>query len=132
MSQSKRSGDRAARWLRWIARLVGTLLAAFWLFSGIVSAIGEPEEPWTIESTMIAIFILALTAGVLVAWWRAGIGGTILTVCGVAFGIFGYVSAGHNKGFAVLVSGVPVLVTGLLFLAAWWVSTRSSTSHSVD
>ena len=104
MSSNERAGNWAARWVRWIARLVGALVAAFWLFSGIVSVVVGPQEPWSIESTMMVIFILTLTVGVIVAWWRAGIGGTVLTVCGVAFGIFGYVSAGHNKGFAVRAS----------------------------
>jgi len=125
MSGNTLSGNQAAKWLRWIARLAGVLMTASWVFSGIASAAVGPHEPWTIESTMMVIFIVTLTAGVILGWWRAGVGSTILLVCGVAFCIFAYFSAGHHKGFAMLVSGVPVLVCGLLFLASWrWSAKR--------
>lgn len=125
MSSNTLSSNQAAKWLRWIARLAGVLMAASWLFSGIASAAVGPHEPWTIESTMMVIFIVTLTAGVALSWWRARAGSTILFVCGVAFCVFAYFSAGHHKGFAVLVSGVPVLVCGLLFLASWrWSAKR--------
>lgn len=53
-----------------------------------------------------------------VAWWRAGVGGLLMVLFGLAFSTFGYISAGHNKWLAVLVSGVPFLVAGFLFLAS--------------
>jgi hypothetical protein len=77
--------------IRWFARRIGSLVAAYWLFIGILSAIGE-REPWTLESTMIAGFIIALVLAVTIAWWREGIGGTI-----AAFSAFAYFTAGHNK-----------------------------------
>jgi hypothetical protein len=29
------NGDRATKWMRWIARGIGSLVVAFWLFMGI-------------------------------------------------------------------------------------------------
>jgi len=66
-------------------------VAAYWLFIGILSAIGE-REPWMLESTMVASFIIALVLAVIIAWWREGVGGTI-----EAFSTFAYFTAGHNK-----------------------------------
>ena len=57
-------GTRATTWIRRIARGVGTFVAAYWLFIGIISAIGE-REPWTLESTMVASFIIALVLAVI-------------------------------------------------------------------
>jgi hypothetical protein len=116
------AGDRAAKWIRWIARGIGSLTAAFWLFTLFVSAlftISEPE-PWTLESAIMAGFMITAPLSILIAWWREGIGGTMAVIYGAAFSAFGYVSAGHSKVFAMLVSGGPFLLVGTLFLASWW------------
>jgi len=38
----------------------------------------------------------------------------------VAHSTFAYFSAGHNKGLAMLISGGPFLIVGLLFVGSWW------------
>jgi len=122
MANVNEPGDRTARWLRRIARGMGALVAALWLFTlfvHIVAAIGEPE-PWTLESAMMAGWMITAPLSILIAWWREGIGGTILVIYAVAFSTFGYVTAGHNKVYAMSITGGPFLVVGLLFLASWW------------
>jgi high-affinity Fe2+/Pb2+ permease len=64
--------------------------------------------------------MIASASGVLIAWRREAMGGATLVVCGLALSVFAYFSAGHNKAFAILVSGVPFFVTGVLFLLSWW------------
>ncbi len=118
------AGNRATTWIRRIARGIGTFVAAYWLFIGIISAVSG-REPWTLESAMIASFITALVAAVIIAWRREGIGGTILVVCGAAFSTFAYFTAGHNKAIAMLVSGAPFIVAGVLFLVFRRRSRRS-------
>jgi hypothetical protein len=118
------TGNRATTWIRRIARGIGTFVAAYWLFIGIIGAVSG-REPWTLESAMIASFIIVLVAAVITAWWREGVGGTILVVCGAAFSTFAYFTAGHNQAIAVLVSGAPFLVAGVLFLVSWRRSRRS-------
>jgi hypothetical protein len=117
-------GGRAAAWLRWIARGMGSLMAGFWLVAAAASALSA-REPWTQESTLIALFVLGAASGVLIGWRRERIGGTLLVIVGLAFSAFAYFSAGRNKGYAMLVSGGPFLIVGILFLAAWWRSTHS-------
>lgn len=111
--------DPAAKWLRSIARAMGTLLVVGWLFTGIVGALFG-REPWTWESTIMAVLILTLSLGVAIAWCREGPGGAIVLAGGIAFTAFAYFSAGRNKGYAMLVSGVPFLAVGALFLATHW------------
>jgi hypothetical protein len=123
------SGKQVALWLRWIARGLGTLVAGFWVFIGILEAIFG-SDPWTVESTVLALLIVAAAAAVTVAWWREGIGGSLLLLAGVAFGVFAFVAAGHNKLFAVAITGVPVLLVGLMFLASWWRFQRAHTAPS--
>ena len=119
MGDSGRTGGRRARWLRWLGRGTGSLVAGFWLFIAVVGAVGG-AEPWTLESSILTGLIVCSVAGVAVAWWREGLGGTLLLVIAAAYGLFAYFAAGHNKGMAVAVSGGPFLVVGLLFLASWW------------
>jgi hypothetical protein len=107
--------DRATKWIRWIARGVGSLAAGFWLFVGLihviaaVTAVAE-REPWTWESTVLAGLIVASALGALIAWWREGIGGTIIVICAIAHSTFATIASGHNKGFAMVITGGPLLV----------------------
>ena len=119
MANVNHTGDRAMKWMRWIARGVGSSVVALWLFMGIAYDIVE-SRPWTLEDAIMAGLVITSALGVLIAWWREGIGGTILVICAAAHSTFAYVVAGHNKGFAMLISGGPFLLIGSLFLAVWW------------
>lgn len=70
--------------------------------------------------------LIVSVCGVLIAWRRERAGGAILVLCGLALSVFAYFSAGHNKAFAILVSGVPFFVPGVLFLLSWWMSRNES------
>jgi hypothetical protein len=126
---ARSTGGPAMNSIRWIARGVGLLLAVFWLLTGIGSATVE-RGPLTVESAMLAVFMITLVLGVFISWRRERIGGTLLVICGAAFSAFAYFSAGRNKGFAMLVSGGPVMLSGMLFLASWWRGARSGTRHN--
>ena len=124
MTSAENTGDQAAKRMRWIARGVGSLAAAFWLFVGIVSAIVE-SRPLTLEGAIMAGLIISSALSVLIAWWREGVGGAIVVICAIAHSTFAYVASGHNQGFAMLISGGPFLLVGILFLASWWRSRVS-------
>jgi hypothetical protein len=87
---------------------VGSFVGGYWLFIALVYAMGR-HEPRTVESLVMTGLIVASTAGVLVAWWRARIGGAVLLVIAVAHSTFALIASGHNRGFAVLISGGPFL-----------------------
>lgn len=63
--------DRLALTFRWAARVFGTLVAAFWLFIGVVSPIHEPL-PVSWESWVMAALMISAGLAVGVAWWREG------------------------------------------------------------
>jgi hypothetical protein len=96
---------------------LGTLAGAWWLLTGVAHLIAG-REPFTWEGALLGALIVANVTGVLLAWWRARLGGTVLVLAGAALCVFAYVSAGHNKGFAVLVSGAPFLLAGVLILSS--------------
>ena len=106
--------------MRWVARGLGTLVAAAWLFV-LVGSIFEPSEPESLEGAMfegaiLSVLALVAIAGVALAWWRELLGGTILVADGWGLVVFALLTAGRNRGLAVLSSGAPFFVAGLLFL----------------
>jgi hypothetical protein len=105
-------------WMRWLARGIGSAVAGLWLVIGLLRGIGD-SEPWTWESTAITLLVVASVLGVLIGWRREAIGGIILVTMAAVFSAFAWATAGHNKGFAMLISGGPFLVAGVLFLASW-------------
>jgi len=118
MAKTDRPAGGLVRWLRWAGRILGTCSGAFWLFMGIVSTVAG-QDPWTGESTMLAILIAAAAAGAGIAWWREDIGGIVLLASGIGHGIFGYLAAGHRRYVPVLIAGLPFSLAGLLTIAAW-------------
>jgi hypothetical protein len=119
MPENRGASNRAVRLVRWIARAIGSLAAAFWLFAGAASAMAS-GDPWTWESTVLTLLIVASALSVLVAWRREGIGGTLVVMCGIAHSAFASIAAGHNKGLAMLMTGGPLVISGILFLGGWW------------
>lgn len=114
---------RRVRWLHWTARVYGSAISGFWLLVGILESSGE-QEPFTWESTGVVFFIIAMAAATVFAWRNARRGGWLLVILAALFSTFALFSAGRNHAFAMLVSGGPFLVSGLLFLAGWWTDQR--------
>lgn len=104
--------------IRWIARILSALAALYWLLAGILTAIFA-NEPWIPESNVVAVMIVCGVLLTLLAWWKEGIGGVALILFGLAFSTFAYISSGHSAWFAVLVTGVPFIIAGMLFLVRW-------------
>jgi hypothetical protein len=92
-------------------------VAGFWLLIGVLHAV-VGSDPWTWESAVMVVLMVSSALGVLIAWWREGLGGFLVLTCGVAHSTFAYISSGHNKALAVLISGGPFLLTGILFLVS--------------
>jgi len=107
--------------IKWTARVLGTLFAAFWLFMlGGYAIFGDPyaDPSQAHEGYGVAILGGLLITSVVLAWFKPKIGGIALVVLAVAFSIFAYFTAGHNHLFAVAISGGPYFIVGLLFLAS--------------
>lgn len=127
MTNANHSAERTTRRIRRTARGIGAFVAAYCLFMGIGYGIAEPE-PLALENVIMTVLITASVLGICIGWRRERAGGTLLAVCAVAHSTFAYFAAGHNKGFAMLISGGPFLLIGALFLLAW----RRSRPEGVD
>ena len=131
MANPNSDDDQLSKWLRRFARTIGSVFMAFFLLIGIGSAFSD-DEPWTWESIVIVVLFIILTVGVVVAWWREGIGGTIITIGAITLGIFAYFSAGHNKVYAMLIMGGPLLASGISFLICWRRANRKTIFYNSD
>jgi hypothetical protein len=120
------TGKNMTHRLRWIARVYGSTVAALWSLIGIGGATEEGFS-WSTEGLMMTGFVVVTVAAAAVAWWREWFGGVILSTVGLAFCLFAVVTANDHRFIAMMVSGVPILVAGILFLASWrWYSAAGS------
>jgi len=131
MRSISRPENRAARIIIWIARIIGSISGAFWALSLIGSTITEIGTPVTtgvmIEGLILGGLVVVISTGIIIAWWNEKTGGIIITIAAAALCIFAYIDAGHHKIFAMLTSGFPFLISGILFLIGWWILKKSNT-----
>ena len=112
------TGERPVRWtrvIRWVARVIATVAALFWLLVGIAHAVVDPE-PLVWESWVIAALIVSACIAVGVAWWREGLGGLLILAVGIAHSTFALIVSGHNHVLAIAMMGGPFPLSGALFL----------------
>jgi hypothetical protein len=76
-------------------------------------------SPWPLEGTILAGLLLITVVGVLIAWIREGIGGTLLVVGAIVLSAFSYVTAEHGKAWNTLFMSGLFLAAGILFLVCW-------------
>ncbi len=116
MMRENKGNDRLTMWVRWLARGTGSFFAASFLYLGITTG---PSPPSLAEAGVVLVLLL----GVLIAWWREGLGGLILVLAAVvSFLIFGFVIVAEfpdQRSNLLLLFVVPYLVPGILFLICW-------------
>ncbi len=108
--------------LMWFARIGGVIVSIFWISSLFSSAIGGSigsQLRLTLEGILLSVLIVASTIGVGIAWKLPLTGGKITVVSSLFLCIFSYFSAGHNKLFAVAISGLPYFLVGVLFIQSY-------------
>lgn len=104
------------RWIRWIARGVGLIASIYWSVPIIGGLISDNKEDFSLEGFILVVLIFLIILGFILAWFEKRIGGSIMVIGSIALCVFAYLTAGHNKALAVLSSGIPFLLSGVLFL----------------
>lgn len=113
----RKSGGR--RVLRLVARVVGTATAVIFLLI-MALQIGLGEEPPSAEGVILGGLTVSAVIGVALAWRWEHLGGALTLLVGAWLCVFAFITAGHNHLLAMLISGAPYVVIGVLFLAAGW------------
>lgn len=105
-------------WLKWTPRVLGILYAVF------ISLFAF--DVWEMEGSLWARFggflihlvpTYLVVIALLVAWWRPSAGGVLFLALAAAFSLF----FGWREPGALLPLALPLVVTGVLFIADWWV-----------
>ena len=117
---------------RWMARGISALAAAFWLLIlldilACDALVGFVCVNW--EMALLVVFVTASVFSVILAWREEGVGGLVMLLWGIIFTVFAAMDSKNYRVISMLVSGVPFLVAGLLFLASWRLSLRAALSN---
>ncbi len=119
MTGVRKTTDRVAKLMRYIARGLALIWAGWWVFCNGASLMLNFSLGWLLVAICISLFLLASAA---IPWRWEVIGGVVLVLEGLAlftaqmFVGFG----GWPHILMVLAGGLPPLVAGILFLASWW------------
>ncbi len=112
-----------AKWMRRIALIISSLTAAFWsfilidiLFCDLV--VGCISVTW--DMVLLLFLVVVSVASVYISWRWVSIGGPVLIFWGFLFTAIAYATSHPHQAFSMMVTGVPFLIAGLLFLASWW------------
>ena len=131
MSTTKQ--QRIQKRIRWTARIIGLVTIAFFLIFLIgetVMSIQAEGLKFDVESLFIVVPTVIALAGYIVSWWREQVGGSLLILVSIAFGILPSINAQPSwsvlqtlQGWLML--GSPFLITGVLFPISSWLSRKT-------
>jgi hypothetical protein len=126
MKDEKR--QRLIKRLRLTARIIASAAAFFLLIflvgGAVEELVAEDAEGLNIEGITLGLLGLVAVAGCIIAWRREKLGGIILMLVALGFGIHIAFIAGRNHFLAWLVIGFPYLLAGALFLYTWRLTMR--------
>ena len=116
--------------IRWAARIIGLVITAFFLVFLIgetIMSIQAEGFKFDVGSLFLIVPVIAL-AGYIVSWWREQLGGSLLILASIAFGIFPSMRAGWSMRELLqgwLMPGSLFCIAGVLFLISWWLSRKT-------
>ncbi len=109
------------RIVRWVARIAGSLLVLMVIFFVIGEGPPNPLKMSAIEAVAL-LALLVMVVGLVLAWWREGLGGG-LTVGGfVAFWLLDLLSSHRFWPHGAFPE---FLIVGLLYLFYWRLAIRA-------
>ena len=123
--------SKSARVVRWIARISGTFLAVYLVFTTVANLIMDFKS-WDFIPYVYFVFFIIFAIGVIIAWFKEKIGGIILIAGAVAGSIFSIIVGLNNPDFDLLdfiiLAALPFIIIGILFLVYCRKSRKLSTS----
>jgi hypothetical protein len=124
------SGSKSINWLRWLARVIGSLWALFLLMMGIGYAVTD-SDPVTMVSVMVGVTFAGFVIAVVLAWWREKIGAILLIIWSVLYMIFMVTVIKENAIRSMLVISAPFLISAVLFLLSHYRTNRKVITEDI-
>lgn len=113
--------------LRWSARVLSILAVGIVLLFAFGEGLNLSQFT-TRELVLFAFFPLGVCLGMVVAWWREGLGGGITMACLAAFYLVNRLSSSSfPRGLAFVALAAP----GFLFLVCWLWTRLTTKQHGV-
>jgi hypothetical protein len=108
---------------RWLARGISTIAAGIWLLIMLDILACDVLVGFVCLNWEMALLVGMATLSLLsliLAWRQEGLGGFVMILWGIVFSAIAYVTSRPQQFYSMLVSGVPFLIAGLLFMVSWW------------
>jgi hypothetical protein len=102
--------------LMWIGRILITIVGFYYLFILILGLFDAPAEPIELEGLGVVTFGILTLISIVLAYVRPRIGAWTVLGVGIGFSIFALLTAGRYFLGAVMVSGGPLVIGGLLLI----------------
>ena len=110
-----------------MAQIIGLVVVVLAALMALIASQAGTGRVWLMIVSAVGVATLGYVIVVMRVFWRPaaeGIGGTMMSVTGLAGGIGRFVDD-EGAGLAgVLESSLPFLVPGVLFVVCWWLSRR--------
>jgi len=111
-----------ARTVRWIAR-IGSLLSIGLLLAFLMGETGDPAEITRPVWVMLLFFPFGVIVGLVLGWWKEGLGGLIAVGSLAAFYLLNtFVTGSPPRGPYFTIFASP----GAFFLVSWWLRRREA------
>jgi len=111
------TGTITAVVVRWVAR-AWSILSILFVLAFFIGEAGSGPGPTAREWVGLSLFPIGVSVGLIVAWFREGLGGILALGCLIAFYVWNLAHSGHlPRGpffFLVAAPGLLFLVAGLL------------------
>jgi hypothetical protein len=116
--------------LRWIARIIGTLLALFIIsqFVGSLIRNGYINVDHPGHYVLFVFFGLA-QIGILISWRWERVGGCLIAFGIIVFDLLNIFWVQSNKMTDTLIASIFWLILSFIFLYCWW-KTKENLSHT--
>ncbi len=112
--------------IRWLARIIGTLSVAVFLFLIVAESVEKGRIDVESDRVPMTAFLLLAFIGLIIAWKREGFGGAMALGGLVAFNILA--PSSPSKGGIWVVTGLYGL-PALLFIFCWWQTRKKLKSR---
>ena len=120
-------GGKGTKWIRWVARIYGSLVFALIMIYAI-GGLPHMIEHLSPKEYLNPITLVLSVLGLAIAWRREGLGGMIsigFILINVVVGRW-ILSISDPPYVQLLIFAIP----GALFLVCWWLSRKTAISHN--
>ena len=112
----------------WGARIGGLIISGFWIVSLVLNTIRESKGDvfrLTLEGSLLFLLVFSSSVAAVYAWIAPLSGGKFTIISSIFLAILAYFSASQDRLMAVVISGLPYFLIGLLFVQSQTTKTET-------